>query len=218
MSSTATSAATSSEASLQQQQSKQQRKTLVSKILKRTTSLQPTSHDQKQSTSVNSTVALNLKNNEVADSEEIGKYSKMTYINRSNILINFEFTYQSYFYYRIHTSDLRRNPLLQRELQVIREDTEVLSMEEQPENTENQRKNKRATMVKKAIHYFEDRSNRSMSEDNLYTRRKNLAVHLGIDETVSMKEVQKINTYCLPVPSSALPPEAQEAMACTARY
>ena len=80
MSSTATSAATSSEASLQQQQSKQQRKTLVSKILKRTTSLQPTSHDQKQSTSVNSTVALNLKNNEVADSEEIGKYSKMTYI------------------------------------------------------------------------------------------------------------------------------------------
>lgn len=184
MSSIATSAATSSEASLQQQQSKQQRKTLVSKILKRTTSLQPTSHDQKQSTSVNSTVALNLKNNEVADSEEI---------------------------------DLRRNPLLQRELQVIREDTEVLSMEEQPENTENQRKNKRATMVKKAIHYFEDRSNRSMSEDNLYTRRKNLAVHLGIDETVSMKEVQKINTYCLPVPSSALPPEAQEAMACTAR-
>jgi len=184
MSSTATSAATSSEASLQQQQSKQQRKTLVSKILKRTTSLQPTSHDQKQSPSVNSTVTLNLKNNEVADSEEI---------------------------------DLRRNPLLQRELQVIREDTEVLSMEEQPEVTENQRKNKRATMVKKAIHYFEDRSNRSMSEDNLYTRRKNLAVHLGIDETVSMKEVQKINTYCLPVPSSALPPEAQEAIACTAR-
>ena len=96
MSSTATSAATSSEASLQQQQSKQQRKTLVSKILKRTTSLQPTSHDQKQSTSVNSTVALNLKNNEVADSEEIGKYSKMTYINRSNILIKCSF--------RIHIS------------------------------------------------------------------------------------------------------------------
>ena len=86
MSSTATSAATSSEASLQQQQSKQQRKTLVSKILKRTTSLQPTSHDQKQSTSVNSTVTLNLKNNEVADSEEIGKYSKMTYINRLEVL------------------------------------------------------------------------------------------------------------------------------------
>ena len=93
MSSTATSAATSSEASLQQQQSKQQRKTLVSKILKRTTSLQPTSHDQKQSTSVNSTVALNLKNNEVADSEEIGKYSKMTYI-----------FVQIYLSFRIHIS------------------------------------------------------------------------------------------------------------------
>ena len=113
-------------------------------------------------------------------------------------------------------SDLRRNPLLQRELQVIAEDTEVLTMEEEPSDV-NQRKAKRATMVKKAIHYFEDRSNRSMSEDNLYTRRKNLAVHLGVDETVSMKEVQKINTYCLPVPSSALPPEAQEAIATTAR-
>ena len=108
MSSTATSAATSSEASLQQQQSKQQRKTLVSKILKRTTSLQPTSHDQKQSTSVNSTVALNLKNNEVADSEEIGKYSKMTYINRSNILITFQIHISivfllSYSYFRFET-------------------------------------------------------------------------------------------------------------------
>ena len=88
MSSTATSAATSSEASLQQQQSKQQRKTLVSKILKRTTSLQPTSHDQKQSTSVNSTVTLNLKNNEVADSEEIGTYSNMTFINRLEVISN----------------------------------------------------------------------------------------------------------------------------------
>ena len=114
-------------------------------------------------------------------------------------------------------TDMRRNPLLQRELQVIAEDAEVLSMEDQSEDIK-QRKAKRATMVKKAIHYFEDRSNRSMSEDNLYTRRKNLAVHLGVDETVSMKEVQKINTYCLPVPSSALPPEAQEAIASTARY
>ena len=114
-------------------------------------------------------------------------------------------------------TDMRRNPLLQRELQVIAEDAEVLSMEDQSEDIK-QRKAKRATMVKKAIHYFEDRSNRSMSEDNLYTRRKNLAVHLGVDETVSMKEVQKINTYCLPVPSSALPPEAQEAIASSARY
>ncbi len=30
---------------------------------------------------------------------------------------------------------------------------------------------KRATMVKKAIRYFEDKSNRSVSEDNLFTRR-----------------------------------------------
>ena len=101
MSSTATSAATSSEASLQQQQSKQQRKTLVSKILKRTTSLQPTSHDQKQSTSVNSTVTLNLKNNEVADSEEIGTYSNMTFINRLEVIL---FLGTSF---RIHISILR---------------------------------------------------------------------------------------------------------------
>ena len=40
-------------------------------------------------------------------------------------------------------------------------------------------KAKRASMVKKALRYFEDKSNRSMSEDNLFTRRKNLAVHLG---------------------------------------
>ena len=99
---------------------------------------------------------------------------------------------------------------------MIAEDTEVLTMEEEPSDV-NQRKAKRATMVKKAIHYFEDRSNRSMSEDNLFTRRKNLAVHLGIDETVSQKEVQKINTYCLPLPSSALPSEAQDSIASTIR-
>lgn len=87
-------------------------------------------------------------------------------------------------------------------------------MEEQ--QATNKRTN-RQNMVKKAIHYFEDRSNRSMSEDNLFTRRKNLAVHLGIDETVSQKEVQKINTYCLPLPSSALPSEAQDSIASTIR-
>ena len=43
---------------------------------------------------------------------------------------------------------------------------------------------KRATMVKKAIRYFEDKSNRSVSADNLFTRRKNLAAHLGLDEKV----------------------------------
>ena len=66
-------------------------------------------------------------------------------------------------------------------------------------------KAKRASMVKKALRYFEDKSNRSMSEDNLFTRRKNLAVHLGLDEKVSLREIQKINTFSLPVPSSATP-------------
>ena len=66
-------------------------------------------------------------------------------------------------------------------------------------------KAKRATMVKKALRYFEDKSNRSVSEDNLFTRRKNLAVHLGLDEKVSLREIQKINTFSLPVPSSATP-------------
>lgn len=189
MSSTAAEATSSSNESLQQQ-SKQRKTTLVSKILKRTTSVQSTASDPKQSLSrptIGTTVTFELKNNDNAGS-----------LSSDEI-------------------DLRRNPLLQGELQVIAEDTEALSMEDQSEEDIKKRKAKRANMVKKSIHYFEDRSNRSMSEDNLYTRRKNLAVHLGIDETVSMKEVQKINTYCLPVPSSALPPEAQEAIATTAR-
>ena len=33
-------------------------------------------------------------------------------------------------------------------------------------------------------------------------RRKNLAVHLGLDNKVGIREVQKINTYCLPVPAN----------------
>ena len=66
-------------------------------------------------------------------------------------------------------------------------------------------------MVKKALRYFEDKSNRSMSEDNLFTRRKNLAVHLGLDDKVSLREIQKINTYSLPVPSSATPFNATAA-------
>jgi len=72
-------------------------------------------------------------------------------------------------------------------------------------------KAKRASMVKKALRYFEDKSNRSMSEDNLFTRRKNLAVHLGLDDKVSLREIQKINTYSLPVPSSATPFNATAA-------
>lgn len=76
---------------------------------------------------------------------------------------------------------------------------------------------RRAMLVKKAIRYFDDKSNRSVSEDNLFTRRKNLAVHLGLDEKVSKKEVQKINTYSLPVPSCSFDyPDAAVAAAAIA--
>ena len=49
---------------------------------------------------------------------------------------------------------------------------------------------RRANMVKKSMQYFSDKKNRSLSEDNLFTRRKNLAVHLGLDEKVSLREIQ----------------------------
>ena len=78
-------------------------------------------------------------------------------------------------------------------------------LQESAEEVAAKAKAKRASMVKKALRYFEDKSNRSMSEDNLFTRRKNLAVHLGLDDKVSLREIQKINTYSLPVPSSATP-------------
>ena len=66
-------------------------------------------------------------------------------------------------------------------------------------------KARRANVVKKSILYFSDKKNRSMSEDNLYTRRKNLAVHLGLDEKVPRREIQKITTICLPIPAEAAP-------------
>ena len=81
----------------------------------------------------------------------------------------------------------------------------TVSEVENPDEAAEKAKAKRAAMVKKALRYFEDKSNRTQSEDNLFTRRKNLAVHLGLDENVSLKEIQKINTYSLPVPSSATP-------------
>ena len=34
-----------------------------------------------------------------------------------------------------------------------------------------------------------------LAKSLLCRRRKNLAVHLGLDDTVSKREVQKINTY-----------------------
>ena len=113
----------------------------------------------------------------------------------------------------LRSSSLSKPPdpqTLPDQLQSIAEDEEVVALEKKKTRAvEVDMTNmtpaqvKRATMVKKCIKYFEDKSNRSVSEDNLFTRRKNLAVHLGLDETVGIKEVQKINTYCLPVPSSA---------------
>ena len=68
--------------------------------------------------------------------------------------------------------------------------------------TEEERKRVRAAVVKKSLRYFEDRNNRSFSEDCLFTRRRNLAAHLGVDETVSKKELYMINVYALPLPAS----------------
>ena len=61
----------SSDAVLQQQQSKQ-RKTLVSKILKRSSSMQTPANDQKQSSTVGPTVTFNINKNDTTPSEETG--------------------------------------------------------------------------------------------------------------------------------------------------
>ncbi len=63
---------------------------------------------------------------------------------------------------------------------------------------------KRATMVKKAIRYFEDKSNRSVSEDNLFTRRKNLAAHLGLDEKVNERREMRCTKPTCKAFSSAI--------------
>ena len=52
------------------------------------------------------------------------------------------------------------------------------------------------TTPTETLDYFEDRT----PPDELFTRRKNLTAHLGVDETVSPQEIQKINTHCLPLP------------------
>ena len=70
--------------------------------------------------------------------------------------------------------------------------------------TEEERKQARSIVARKAIRYFEDRSNRTWSEDNLFARRRNLVAHLGVDETTSRQEVQRINQHSLPTPASAL--------------
>ena len=68
--------------------------------------------------------------------------------------------------------------------------------------TEEERKRARAVVVKKSLRYVEDRNNRSFSDDCLFTRRRNLAIHLGVDETVSKKELNMINIHALPLPAS----------------
>ena len=68
--------------------------------------------------------------------------------------------------------------------------------------TEEERKRARAVVVKKSLRYFEDKNNRSLSEDYLFTRRRNLATHLGVDETVSKKDLSMINVHALPLPAS----------------
>ena len=68
--------------------------------------------------------------------------------------------------------------------------------------TEEERQRARAVVVKKSLKYFEDRSNRSFSADCLFTRRRHLSAHRGVDETVSKKDFNMINVYALPLPSS----------------
>ena len=60
----------------------------------------------------------------------------------------------------------------------------------------------RAVVVNKSISYFREKNNRSVSETGLFNRRKNLASHLGVDESVEKKDVDKINMAILPFPSS----------------
>ena len=58
----------------------------------------------------------------------------------------------------------------------------------------------RAVVVKKSIAYFRD--TRSISDQGLFNRRKNLAKHLGVDESVDKQDLDKINMAILPFPSS----------------
>ena len=59
----------------------------------------------------------------------------------------------------------------------------------------------RAVVVKKSIAYFRD--TRSFSDEGLFNKRKNLAKHLGVDESVEKQDLDKINMATLPFPSSA---------------
>ena len=68
--------------------------------------------------------------------------------------------------------------------------------------TEEERKRAREVVRKKSLRYFEDRNNRSFSEACLFTRRRNLSAHLGVDENVSKKDLHMINVHALPLPLS----------------
>ena len=68
----------------------------------------------------------------------------------------------------------------------------------------DERKRARAALGK-WLQYFETKKTNSaiISEENhLLTRRRNLAAHLGVDESVSKKDLQLINVYSLPLPPS----------------
>ena len=89
---------------------------------------------------------------------------------------------------------------------------------EAPKRTldETERRCARTIAVEKAIKYFKGKNNRSWSNDNVLTRRRNLVSHLGVDESVGKMEVEKINVQCLPLPASAIQP--QESLSRWSRY
>ena len=66
--------------------------------------------------------------------------------------------------------------------------------------TDEERKIARATVVKTSLTHLK---NRSKPENSVHTRRRNLAAHLGVDETISTEDLQMINIYALPRPSAA---------------
>ena len=83
---------------------------------------------------------------------------------------------------------------------------------------EAERRRARTTVAKKAIRYFEDRNHRSCSQDSLFTRRRNLATHLGVDESVCKSEVQSINVHALPIPASAIHESEESLVSGSYRY
>ena len=58
--------------------------------------------------------------------------------------------------------------------------------------------------VGKWLRYLENRRKSAATSDEipLYTRRRNLSVHLGVDEAVNKKDLQLINVCALPLPAT----------------